>query len=85
MLTDIFSPSFLRSCAILSTIVGLVAMQFFFPGRLVINELTQTSRGGKVTVVTMVAKAIILIDKPANSSTKLHIGSCFKLKKKKNR
>lgn len=34
---------------------------FFFPGCLAINELPQTSRGAKASVITMVAKATILI------------------------
>lgn len=78
MLTDIFSCSFLTGFLILPNIVGGIAMQLLLPGSQVINEHTQISRGAEVSADTRVAKATILTHKPVNSSTEVHITSCFK-------
>ena len=53
-------------------------MQLLLPGSQVINEHTQISRGAEVSADTRVAKATILTHKPVNSSTEVHIMSCFK-------
>jgi len=78
MLTDIFSRSFLTGGLILPNIVGGIALQLLLPDSQVINEHTQISRGAEVSVDAGVAKATILTHKPVNSSTEVHIRSCFK-------